>query len=285
MELTLVIIVIGAVVAYAFLKSAGGSKSRPAGEPTRAVPTTERFPALQYLAGAWTERERARDAGALCEPTWWWDEPTDSQRKRLADDLENHGVQISGFSPATKGSYSDLIGWFADPDPDEEEVLRFFKVPMRGMNQTKARYELRRVLADPANQAKWENRPPTAEQKEFAQWFRMDLPKGTTSTTAAKLITARENELARAKDPRYDDWRAYQTIVLDLNDPDERESYEIRKPSRAAVRKALDSLLAEGHTYDEIGDDLDLIAARLPQAKGSTRVLLGEVDEQGNKVK
>ncbi|MCU0974419.1 MAG: hypothetical protein MUF80_10785 [Burkholderiales bacterium] len=285
MELILVIIAIGAVIAYGFLKNAAERTSPPAGTTPRAVHTAERFPALRYLDDAWRERERARAAGAPCDPTWWWDAPTDSQRRRLAEHLEDRGVKLSGFSPATKGAYSDLIGWFEDPDPEEEETLRFFKVPMRGMNQTKARYELRRLMADPENKARWGNRPVTAEQKEFAEWFGMELPKGTTAIGAAQLIAEREENMTEADQKRYRDWRDYQGIVLELNDQDERETYEIRKPSRAAIRKALDALLAEGHTYEEISMDLELIAARLPQAKRSTRVLSGEVDERGNKLK
>jgi len=144
---------------------------------------------LSYLQERWTERIRAREAGERCVPRWWWDEPSEAQLKRLADDMEREELDIETFSPKTKGSVSDIIGWFEHPTEEDAEFLTAHEVPLRGMSQTRARYERVRIESDPAMTARLEQRPASTEQKEALRWFGESVPSRMLYTDAARRIT------------------------------------------------------------------------------------------------
>lgn len=219
-----------------------------------------------YLKERWEERERANAAGERCTPKWWWDEPTERQTERLKAELGSRGITMT-FEPWTKGSVSDVIGLFEQPDDFEKDVLKFFKIPAKNQNQSRARYEVGRLLADPESKKRWDARPPDAEQKFFFDFFAIALPKGTTADGATGLRAEHERKLVETADPRMMEWEALEDIADQLDDPDTRELYEVRKLSRRTLRKALDELKAEGHPYEEVADDLDLLGDKIRACK------------------
>jgi hypothetical protein len=273
MTVAIILLLVGAAVLLAMKHSA--SRAEPAGEVSpvtdAAVDRLEKMKQAflaetKYLEQRWTERERAKQAGEPCDPKWWWDEPTERQLVRLRDDLASRGISMT-LDPRTKGSVSDVIGLFEQPDEIDADVLKFFKTPRKGMTQSRARYEAARLIADPANKARWDSRPPDADLKEFFGFFGVELPKGTTFDQALLLRAKHERQFHEGDDPRLKEWDAWEQILSDLDDPETRDLYDIkRKPSRAQLKKLLDELKAEGHSIDDVSSDLELLAEKLEDA-------------------
>ena len=156
--------------------------------------------------------------------------------RRLAEDMQREGLDIETFSPKTKGSVSDIIGWFEQPTEEDAEFLTAHGVPLRGMSQTRARYERRRIENDPVMTARLEQRPASTEQKEALRWFGKSVPSKMLYTDAASRITGIHQTARDVADPRMDEWDAYQAILGTISDPNERDLHEIRKPSKAQLK-------------------------------------------------
>lgn len=273
MTVVIVLLIIAGIAWYVMTHRP--PKAEPAPEVTPAQrAASDRLEAMKqaflaevdYLKARWDEREQAKQAGVECVPKWWWDPPTERQIVRLRDELGRRGISMT-LDPYTKGSVSDVIGLFEQPDELDAEVLKFFKIPAKGATQTRARYEAVRLLADPETKRQWDSRPPGADQRAFFEFFGIELPRGTTYDQSMRLRLEAEQRLRAENNPRLNEWAALEQILGDLDDPDTRDTYEIgRKPSRAKLKKILDELEAEGHSIVEVAGDLELLADKLRDA-------------------
>jgi len=271
---TLAVIVVIAIVFVIVLKliNQGKSAIRNANSPPRGLagpsraPETasERAPApnMDWLRDRWAAAEREQASGELKHfPAWYFDPPSQHQLERLkADDLP----PPPGL---TKGQASDLIGLREPTYPDDEEILRFFKVPLRGMNQSKARHEVSRLLADAANVQAWEARPPDTMQREFFRFFGLKLAKDTTQRQATVQIAEYREKLGETDAGKLDEWESFTEIVAELDDPETRESYDLKKVPLPTLRAALEALQTEGHTIFEVASDIDLLVEKVLEMK------------------
>ncbi len=114
-----------------------------------------------WLSARWTEANRQREAGKLKTfPSWFFDEATERQTKLLTE----KGISLSG-GQVSKGQASDVIGLFFPVEEGDADVLKFFKVPTKGLNQTTARAEVAKLQADPEKASAWDQRPANPMQK------------------------------------------------------------------------------------------------------------------------
>src|SRR5687767_12600157 len=142
-------IVAGLVILYvAFGRN---KKSKRRGQTGQAkLSKAESSPAVfnehkEWLSSRWSEAKRQLEAGDLKSfPSWYFDEVTERQAELLA----SKGINLPD-GPVSKGQASDLIGLFFPVDEEDKAVLKFFKVPTKGLNQTTARAEAVKLLADP----------------------------------------------------------------------------------------------------------------------------------------
>lgn len=118
-------------------------------------------------------------------PAWYFDQMTESQARRLEEDGRRYSGQL------TKGQASDLIGLGEQPDEEDREVLRFFKRPLRGMNETRARHEIALLFQEEANRKAWADRPATTRQREFFRFFGMKPAAGLLKREADQQIAER----------------------------------------------------------------------------------------------
>ena len=199
----------------------------------------------EWLRERWRMADAEKAAGNLQHfPKWYFDEATDRQRSRLAEE----GVSIA--RSATKGQHSDVIGLFEEPDDDDIEKLRFFGVTLKGplLNQTRARHEVAKLHADPEKQRAWLMRPASALQKEFYRFIGEKLPAGLTFEQAeAKMHDALESMTEALQD----DWSALESLIDEFDDREFRSDVEIRKPSIEDIRAAIAALKAEGKDMDD----------------------------------
>ncbi|MDH5834227.1 hypothetical protein [Luteimonas kalidii] len=247
------LIVVGGVI-YLLFKASRRDRTAPAPKGLTnksASRSAERIP--DWLRERWDLAERL-GAGDVF-PAWYFDPMTEFQSNRLDDDGRSHSPRL------TKGQASDLIGLGEPADEDELEVLRFFKRPLRGMSESRARHEIALLFKDEAARKAWEERPMTARQKEFFRFFGMRTSAGLLKRDADQLIAVRIQRARDEGDPLFNQWSTYESLLDEFDDPDFREGYGIKKPPIAAIRNAIDALLAEGKTWDDL--DSDTVAERL----------------------
>lgn len=209
-----------------------------------------------WLSSRWSEAKRQLEAGDLKSfPSWYFDEVTERQARLLA----SKGINLPD-GPVSKGQASDLIGLFFPVEEEDKAVLKFFKVSTKGLNQTTARAEVATLQADPENAAAWNQRPADPVQKEFYRFFGVKVPGGLTYSAADEYIAKYQETLDTHQ---LDDWDSYESILDELMDKDTRDSYDIKKPSVAAIRAAIEALRQSGMSLSDLEDDLEIVTQKL----------------------
>ncbi len=95
-----------------------------------------------------------------------------------------------------------------------------------------------------------------AMQKECLRFFGLAVPRGVTFENAEKLIEGHRAALDDTDSKRADEWDAFELVVGNLSDRENRADYGIKKPTLAAIRQAFDALLADGTAAEDIDDQL-----------------------------
>jgi hypothetical protein len=211
-----------------------------------------------WLAERWALAERLRGATSGIFPGWYWDPMTERQAERLTKEGQKYSRSF------TKGQASDLIGLKEETDENDLEVLKYFKRSTHGMNQTRAQHEVATLFQSEENKRSWEMRPAASRQKEFFRFFKIKPPMGLTKVDAEKLIRKTTGELGTASDSRVGQWNIYDEILEQLEDPELRDSYDIKKPSYALIREAIEALLKDGETWADMEvAGVDMVIERL----------------------
>jgi hypothetical protein len=219
-----------------------------------------------WLKARWANAKREKADGTLkTVREWFFDEATPRQIERL----ENEGLIVKP-EELTKGEASDLIGLFEPIEDESEEILRFFKVPLRGMNQSRARHEIGQIFSDPANVTRWEDRPASPMEKEF---YRFVGEKPQKNLTHKEAVAFRSEYLTNHPDGERlgDEWDLFESIWDDLDDQDFREDYDIKKVSLSLHREAVSQLREAGATMDELIDDMDIVVNKILELKPDLR--------------
>ena len=262
-----------ALVVYFFLqsgkkrKASGGNAGRSTGSTPVSPKGSARDRVLDdnadWLRARWADADRVRAAGTLANfPAWYFDPVTERQLERIHRD----GISVSS-SGLTKGKASDLIGLFEPVEDKHEAILRFFKVPLRGMTQSRAIHEVGKLFADAKNAEAWKLRPAEPMEKEFLRLFDMKVPKDLICVDAERLINEHTVKLSKEHSPKLDEWNSFESIVTDLPDKETRDEYDLKKPSLSVLRAAIDALRKEGNSMDDLAGDLDMVAHKLIELK------------------
>lgn len=108
------------------------------------------------------------------------------------------------------------------------------------------------------------NSPITSEQKEYAAFFDLKLPRGAKYGDARATID-QHMAAARTETPeRFAEWTAYWNIFEQLDDAEaRRDDFGIKAVNRKLLNEAIDSLKAEGMTMAQLPDEIDLVVERL----------------------
>lgn len=183
-------------------------------------------------------------------PAWYSKEPTNAQLNRL----EKEGVLTSSMKKLTRGNLSDIIGLIEKPSREETEVLKFFKIPRAQMPQTIAREHIRQLFLDPDNINKWENRGATPFQKICFAFFDIPIPKKLSVKEAETIIDEKLSEDEAIEEL----WCSVETIWDDINDPDAKDDYEIKKVSATSFMTTLLRLRNEGKSLADL-DTYDFV--------------------------
>lgn len=228
-----------AALLYYVRKRLVGAKPANTLRPT----ATPRPKADDWIEACWRE-EKAQ--GPTSRP-WFFDPVTPGQEKKLKElKVDTQGMAL------TKGMASDLIGMQMEADEHDIDVVKFFKVSSRGMNQARARYEAIKVLSVPGNKEKWENRPADGMEKEL---YRLAGQKAPKDLTVPQASAARDGLYQSMGVEKQAVWDTLQSLWDEIWDPYFTETYDRRRPSASAVRKAVESMVAAGTAADNISLD------------------------------
>lgn len=200
-------------------------------------------------------------------PDWFFD-PVTEEQLRYIDEL---GLTISQ-GELTKGVASDLIGLFHPAEEDEKEILRFFKIPLTGMNQTKARAEIDKIFSGQSNVELWKNRPASIMQKEFYKYFGIKPPKRLTQDAAQVFIPQYIKSLNKENDQDSEEWFQYIDLYDEINDPNFREDYELKKISLPLYRSVINQLREGGMTMTELSEDIDFVIGKIIEIKPEIQI-------------
>ena len=102
--------------------------------------------------------------------------------------------------------------------------------------------------------------PMNKDQKDFLKFFDQPIPRGLNVGQANALIEEFTAKMNAEQPGKIDEYDAYEEIMWAVNDKEEREQYDLKKPPMAVVKQALEVLRGQGVTYVQINDDFQLLA-------------------------
>ncbi|PHS70445.1 MAG: hypothetical protein COB22_08130 [Cycloclasticus sp.] len=132
---------------------------------------------------------------------WRFHEATERQYSRIREYLLE--IDCPAPSSLTKGQASDIIGLFREPENEDLEMLKFFKINhIHKLNQTESRWKLHEIFLDPNNVALWENKPATTEQKELIHYLSEEQVTNISFDQASDLL----DELIDENEEKHDEY-------------------------------------------------------------------------------
>lgn len=241
---------------------------------------------LDWLSAKWEVAQDKRDADEDVSflPSWYFDSATERQY----DHLSSKGVEITK-GELNKGEASDIIGIFHPASDEDKVVLKFFKIPLTGLNQTKARHEIKELFENADNVKKWEHRPASQLQKEFYRFFDFKVPASLTYSDAKAFIVDFESrnegdmdyhlegideqeakqlsDNIRRNQSLLEEWSYFEEIVEEFDDAEFRDSYNIKKVPISMIKKAIAELRNESVNIEEAAGDVELLIDKLIELK------------------
>ncbi|MBN1970364.1 MAG: hypothetical protein JW870_13430 [Candidatus Delongbacteria bacterium] len=216
-----------------------------------------------WLQERWEKARKEYESGEVISvPYWFFDKVTDRQIQKIKE----IGLDYNSSS-LTKGEASDIIGLFEPIEDEQEEILKFFKVSLNGMNKLRASYEIEKLFSLKDNFDSWKNREASPMQKEFYRFFDLKVPKGLTHVEASNYIREYSSKISEEDESKFNEWDEYESIYDDIDDPDFREAYEIKKVSLSLYRSAIIELKKEGYSLSNLNDDIDIVIQKIIELK------------------
>lgn len=207
----------------------------------------------------WLRTEWEKEVSTSPPPRHWFSDPVTEPQLRL---IKKIGIPTRGIR-LTKGMASDLIGLYEPIEDEAREILKFFKIPVKNLNQTTARHRVTELLSDAARRTQWAARPATPYQKEFIRFAGEKVPAGLTLMDGNAIVSRLEQALAPN---RAAIWSLVEDFWSQVEDEDFREDYGRRRPRIRAVRAAVEALAATGRKLDDLllDDVLEVIDGTAP---------------------
>jgi hypothetical protein len=110
------------------------------------------------------------------------------------------------------------------------------------------------------------NLPINSYQKEYLKFWKISYDKEITTSIAQKLIDDHSNIAINHDSERMIEWQKLEFIrdsYEEFSDKDEREQFDVKKPTKKQIESAVDALLIEGITIESMEDDYDLLVDKL----------------------
>lgn len=134
---------------------------------------------------------------------------------------------------------------------------------------TRYKYSHSAVSLDDAD-SKLSNNPLSQEQKQLLKFFNLKAPKDINYFNFSHYADRQINLIKTEDVGLYDKWMEFNDELLSKqeiydfwNDKDEREMYDIKKSKKTEIDQAIQLLLSQGKSYEDMIDDPDLVYGEL----------------------
>ena len=112
------------------------------------------------------------------------------------------------------------------------------------------------------------NIPMTSIQKNYLKFWKIGYEENITTFAADKLISEHYKNAENNELDKWLEWQRMETIsdIYDyFSDKDEREQFDIKKPTKKQIEATVDALLAEGVKLDAIQEDYQIFVDKLTE--------------------
>jgi len=110
------------------------------------------------------------------------------------------------------------------------------------------------------------NLPITSSQKTYLKFWKIKYDENITTSTANKLISEHYKNAESNEPEKWIEWARLESIAEiyeNFSDKDEREQYDIKKPTKKQIEASVDALLDEGVKLDAIQDNYQIVVDKL----------------------
>ena len=112
------------------------------------------------------------------------------------------------------------------------------------------------------------NLPITNSQKTYLKFWQIKYEDNFIRLTANKLISEHREDAQKSKPEKWLEWQRVECIsdIYDFfSDKEEREQFDIKKPTKKQIEAVIDALLAEGVKLDTVRDEYQIFVDKLTE--------------------
>ena len=112
------------------------------------------------------------------------------------------------------------------------------------------------------------NLPITSSQKSYLKFWKIKYEEDITTSNASKLISEHYKNAENNEPNKWLEWQRMEAItdIYDyFSDKDEREQFDIKKPTKKQIEATVDALLVEGLKLDAIQEDYQIFVDKLTE--------------------
>lgn len=112
------------------------------------------------------------------------------------------------------------------------------------------------------------NLPITSSQKSYLKFWKIKYEEDITTSNASKLISEHYKNAENNEPDKWLEWHrmeAISDIYEYFSDKDEREQFDIKKPTKKQIEATVDALLVEGLKLDAIQEDYQIFVDKLTE--------------------
>lgn len=191
----------------------------------------------EWLANEWREQYRVQGAR-------WLLRATEAQMEQLRE--SGWGEHVGVQQLITKNQAMDLLMLAKPAETEDTELLDFFDVKVEQPNALVVGQKASFLRADDQAMLKWNERPASTLQKEGLRYFQGKVPRSITAEEAKNSLLAIERNLYQSgRTVEWSNWLRFAETWTHLQGKDICQHYDIKKPTPAKIREALQSLLDE----------------------------------------
>lgn len=189
----------------------------------------------EWLAAEWHEQFQTQGKRWLLRAT-----------KAQIDQLRESGwgeTMGEGTYVLTRNQALDLLMLSKNPEQEDAELLEFFDVKIEEPNALVAAHQAAILRADSQAMQRWQERPATPLQKEALRYFQGKVPRTLTAEAAKSSLQSIERGLYQSgRAVEWSNWLRFAETWQHLQVKDVCSHYDIKKPTPAKIREALQSL-------------------------------------------
>lgn len=108
--------------------------------------------------------------------------------------------------------------------------------------------------------------PITKNQKDYLKFWEINYDKEIKTFDAQKIIDTHRKTIKIEQSEKLIAWNRLESIqnfYEIFSDPDERNEFDLKKPTKKQIELALDALLIQGVTIEAMEEDYELLADKL----------------------